>query len=59
MTHFIMSELSDKLKGLRFMQKNAKNKKEEQEVSFSTFFCKRNTFAYGLSKIKENVDEKK
>lgn len=52
-----MSELSDKLKGLRFMQKNTKSKKEEREVSFSTFFCKRNSFTYGVSKIEDETDK--
>lgn len=41
-----MSELSEKLKGLKFMQKSTKDTKQETEKSFSTFFCKNITYTF-------------
>lgn len=41
-----MSELSEKLKGLKFMQKACKDQKVEKNVSFSTYFCKKNVYSF-------------
>jgi hypothetical protein len=41
-----MSELSEKLKGLKFMQKTSKDQKVEKNVSFSTFFCKKYVYSF-------------
>ena len=47
-----MSEISEKLKGLKFMQKAHKKKNEEREISFSTHFCKGGVLSYNGSKQK-------
>jgi hypothetical protein len=41
-----MGELSEKLRGLRFMQKGNTGSADEREVSFSTFFCKKSLFSF-------------
>ncbi|KAH9411983.1 hypothetical protein HK407_02g04300 [Ordospora pajunii] len=52
-----MSEISEKLKGLKFMQNTQKKKSDEREVSFSTHFCKGGVLSYNGSKQKMNDAE--
>lgn len=41
-----MSGISEKLKGLKFMQRAERKNNNDGEVSFSTYFCKRSIFNY-------------
>lgn len=41
-----MGEISEKLKGLKFMQKAQRKEENSREVSFSTYFCKKGILSY-------------
>lgn len=41
-----MADLSEKLRGLKFMQKANKNEQTQKNVSFSTIFCKKTNFVF-------------
>lgn len=41
-----MADLSEKLKGLKFMQRANKNEKPQKAISFSTIFCKKTNFIF-------------
>lgn len=53
-----MSEISEKLKGLKFMQKVDKGKGVEVEESFSTYFCRKGVFSYNSKqKIRDREND--
>lgn len=53
-----MGEISEKLKGLKFMQRAEKKSGGGREESFSTYFCKRGVFSYGnKQKMDSGEDE--
>ncbi|CCI73914.1 ECU02_1395 [Encephalitozoon cuniculi GB-M1] len=53
-----MAGISEKLKGLKFMQKAERKKNDDCEVSFSTYFCRKGVFSYNnKQKIHEQEDE--
>ncbi|KAG5859583.1 hypothetical protein KMI_06g11090 [Encephalitozoon hellem] len=55
-----MSGISEKLKGLKFMQRAEGKNNDDGEVSFSTYFCKRSVFNYNnKQKIYDPETQKK
>ncbi|AHL30082.1 uncharacterized protein Eint_021355 [Encephalitozoon intestinalis ATCC 50506] len=53
-----MGGISEKLKGLKFMQRAERKNNGDGEVSFSTYFCKKGIFSYcSKQKIHDKEDE--
>lgn len=52
-----MGGISEKLKGLKFMQETQKSNDGGREVSFSTYFCKKGIYSYNTKQKIDGKDE--